>query len=659
MRCVSLALTLLCCGVPASAAISFVQKNTADNSGAANTSLSVAFSLPTTPGDLIVVYVVPGTSQPGAIAVTDSVGNTYYPASSTFTTGQCSMAQEFFYAANIAGGPDAITATTTTQGGMALVILEYSGVAAINPLDAQAGSSQTTCPWTNLPSSASITTTNANDLIVTGAVMVSTWTAGTGYTLRTARALQFATADQVVSSIGTYTAAFNLSEPASWIASAVAFRGAGGGGILCGQPDDRQVHIPPQWDTFTGPAIGQSYIDPTFGCTVKRLTNSSAEDTAWDGSHLSFMDYYSTFTPINATDTMLFINSNDGNWRIKDLNGNVVVPVSNLPIFSGHPIWDASNANVFYYTSYNVLYSGTVSGNSMQRGVVHTFAEYSGIISPDAADLSQDGDHIALVGQNADNTMDLFVWSLSQQTKTSVYKTTCTVNGSVTGTAQPGCMHKLQLTADNLLTIEFQGDGSGLEQGLRLWNGSTLVHLQDKTSHYDSGYDLAGNSVFISQNNFSSLPGLNDPCPDGWGMDVRQLTNLQSAICLIDYQPFWHISYRGGAAQPWIVLSFFDARTPAPEFFTSNPNYQIPTNNNWQLYEDEVVVAKIDGSAVYRLAHARSRSRESYWAQPRAAISRDGKYVVFSSNMAFSNGCPANMHVPGECTDVYLINIQR
>src|SRR5258707_9145478 len=48
-------------------------------------------------------------------------------------------------------------------------------------------------------------------------------------------------------------------------------------------------------------------------------------------------------------------------------------------------------------------------------------SEYSGIVSPDSADISQDGDHIGLVGQNANNTMDIFVWSLSQGIKTSVY----------------------------------------------------------------------------------------------------------------------------------------------------------------------------------------------------------------------------------------------
>ena len=160
----------------------------------------------------------------------------------------------------------------------------------------------------------------------------------------------------------------------------------------------------------------------------------------------------------------------------------------------------------------------------------------------------------------------------------------------------------------------------------------------------------------------ATLSGITNPCPSGSGIDERQLDNFQSSICLLDNQPSWHVSYRGSVTQPWITLSLFDDRSLGPEFFTSDTTrYEAPTLSNWGLYEDEVVVVKADASVVYRLAHARSRSEEpypGYWAQPHAAISRDGKYITFTSNMAFANGCPANMHVAGDCSDVYVIQFQ-
>jgi hypothetical protein len=428
---------------------------------------------------------------------------------------------------------------------------------------------------------------------------------------------------------------------------------------ICGRLDDVQVHIPPDWAAFTPPALGQNYIDPVYGCNVRRLTDAGAEETLADGKHLSFMHYYSTFSPVNATDTMVLITASDGTWRIISIEGKVIASSNRMPAMNnGHPVWDGSDGSVFYYTLGKGLYRGTVTGNSVKGMALHSFEEYRGIVSPDAADLSQDGDHIALIGQNRDNTMDIFVWSLRAQAKTSIYHTACTIGSwNVTATPQPGCVHKLQLTANNLLSIQFADDGHGVEQGTRLWDGIKLAHLQDATNHYDTGYDLAGNPVFIATNNSSTLANLTNPCPSGWGLDVRQQSNFSAAICLLDKQPSWHVSYRGSSRQPWMAISFFDSRKEGPEMHSNDANYRAPTASDWMLYEDEIVLARIDGGATYRMAQARSRSAESFWAQPHAAISRDGKYVVFTSDMAYPNGCPQNMHVAGVCTDVYLIQV--
>src|SRR5689334_3798572 len=127
---------------PASAAVQFVQQNSGNNANTQHTSLSVSFNTATTAGNLIVVYVNPVPNQVTTISVSDSAGNLYSSAASTyttFTTGgpQCQMSQGFYYATNIKGGADTVTATRSEAAGMGLVILEYSGVATISPLDGQ------------------------------------------------------------------------------------------------------------------------------------------------------------------------------------------------------------------------------------------------------------------------------------------------------------------------------------------------------------------------------------------------------------------------------------------------------------------------------------------------------------------------------------------
>src|SRR2546430_17629869 len=71
-----------------------------------------------------------------------------------------------------------------------------------------------------------------------------------------------------------------------------------------------------------------------------------------------------------------------------------------------------------------------------------------------------------------------------------------------------GCLHKLIETPDNNVIIQFASDGTGPEQGNRLWTGGTpLAHLQDGANQLDAGYDLNGNAVFIEVGRSSTLSG--------------------------------------------------------------------------------------------------------------------------------------------------------
>jgi len=81
------------------------------------------------------------------------------------------------------------------------------------------------------------------------------------------------------------------------------------------------------------------------------------------------------------------------------------------------------------------------------------------------------------------------------------------------------------------------------------------------------------------------------------------------------------------------------------------------------LYEDEIILARIDANnnsgKTYRIARAYSRSNEDFYAQPHAAISRDGHHIAFASNMAYAHGgCPANFQSSTNCTDVYVLKVQ-
>ncbi len=432
----------------------------------------------------------------------------------------------------------------------------------------------------------------------------------------------------------------------------------------CGKSGDSTNYVPTDWTTFLPPGKGQSYVDPTFGCTVTRVTDSSSE--VWSGSFFLPLNMgYATVSPFNANDSYLMLSDGWRRYFVTDLSGNVIVPLSNMPPMNNTwVLWDATNASVFYYTYGNSLMKGSISGSTVSTSTVHQFSEYAAINFMDETDVSQDGAHVVIVGGDTSGSSpeNVFVYDFVTNTKGAVYTTGCT--GSVGG-PNNGCLHKLIQTPDNNVIIQFAGDGSGPEQGNRLWSGVTpLPALQDTTNHLDAGYDLNGNAVFIEVGNSTYTPGLTNPCPSGWGLDVRQIYNPMSAVCLLDQAPSWHVGYRGNAQQPWVGLSFFDGGpSPSPEWFDNTGNYAAPTSSNWQLYEDEIILARIDtnnnSGKIYRVARAYSRSNEDFYAQPHAAISHDGRYVAFQSNMAYAHtGCPANFQSTTGCTDVYVVKVQ-
>ena len=54
------------------------------------------------------------------------------------------------------------------------------------------------------------------------------------------------------------------------------------------------------------------------------------------------------------------------------------------------------------------------------------------------------------------------------------------------------------------------------------------------------------------------------------------------------------------------------------------------------VFRDELIQIAIDGSKrIRRIAHLHSAYRD-YWDQPRANVSRDGKFAVFTSNWGSS-----------------------
>lgn len=458
----------------------------------------------------------------------------------------------------------------------------------------------------------------------------------------------------------------------------IALAQANVGVPVCGTATDSSTkYIPSDWATFTPPAKGGSYVDTSggvpFGCRITRLTNAGSDIGA--GAYITL--YYDTVIPFSADNKLIMVYPSSGskyiiqNPYLTGQNGTAV-PAGNMPSlsYSTPPMWDRTQPEMFYYTTGTQLRSGTVTGTpecfatnncTVTTALVHDFTgTFSQVGMMDETSESVDGDHILMEGLDGSNFQHVFVWSLSGANINSNYTSTCT--GSLP--ANNGCLHKMQIGGDNNPVIlpsssEF------------VWNGSTSICLQGScgggayTSHGATGRDLSGNPVWLSIVGTDNLGSQTNPCGVYTNIAVVNTNSpLSPTNCLIYNQPQWHIGYDGSAAQPWVFITPF--QEGAPFYYGNSGSYTAPIPGNWSIYNGEFVWMRIDthyaggvNAKVIRLAQTRNRSNGSnqgFWNSTYGALSMDGLYAVFTSNMAFGNvGC-SGAGPDGGCADLYLVS---
>jgi len=191
------------------------------------TSSSLAFTSNNTPGNWIAVAI---RSAPfvQTLTVTDTRGNTYRKAIQLNETVD-GMAVGIFYAENIAGGPNTVTVSNpSATATLRFAILEYSGVARANSLDAMAAAQGTS----STPGSGTLTPTSSGHLVigVFSTANERTFTAGSGYLLEervpAAPNTKLVVEDRMQTTAGPLSAGASLNAADTWGAVAAAFRAA-------------------------------------------------------------------------------------------------------------------------------------------------------------------------------------------------------------------------------------------------------------------------------------------------------------------------------------------------------------------------------------------------------------------------------------------------
>lgn len=200
--------------------VKFVQANTAPP---ASFPAIATYATPQQAGDLNVVIVGWYMSATTLNGVNDNAGNAYRLAVGPDAQAANGTVQAIYYASNIAAWPggNTIAVLFGTSTPYDIRILEYSGIAPGDPLDAMA------VGFANMGSTidSGTLTTHGHDLIVAGNVVDLTGMVtapGPGFTLRVLSPASSLVEDEEVLTAGTYSAqATQIDRP--WLMQAVAF----------------------------------------------------------------------------------------------------------------------------------------------------------------------------------------------------------------------------------------------------------------------------------------------------------------------------------------------------------------------------------------------------------------------------------------------------
>ncbi|MFL6604625.1 MAG: fibronectin type III domain-containing protein [Steroidobacteraceae bacterium] len=216
-------------GLPqaAEAAVTYVQGNFGTPTAAST--VSVAYTVPQGAGDLNVIFVAWSDASSTVQSITDSKGNTYVAAIGP-SVNPGNNTQVVYYAKNIASATAGVNTVTVTFSRSVsypdVRILEYSGINAINPVDAAVSAYGN---GENLDS-GSLTTTTANDLLLASGSVQHSYTGGPGSGYTKVLASDW---NLVENAMVTTTGAYNATSTATsgyWVMQLVAFRAAATGG---------------------------------------------------------------------------------------------------------------------------------------------------------------------------------------------------------------------------------------------------------------------------------------------------------------------------------------------------------------------------------------------------------------------------------------------
>jgi len=367
--------------------------------------------------------------------------------------------------------------------------------------------------------------------------------------------------------------------------------------------------------------VGVPFVDPVFGSALLRI--SEANETGGFETQI-----YNQLQAFSSDNKYLLLDSSEGFLvrHVSDLR-----QVQGLDTSSWNdPRWHPTQPHVIIHFDSNddaVVRVQFTDIDTLTTTTAFTFpTQYQYIRVPQSFDeVSHDGRWLAGMLTRNDGASVIFSLDIENGTLgaeipiSDLYAGPCQPDPEW-GEVEPDWIGVSPL--GKYLVVQWVRDGSSDCSGLETFDiqtGEFVGHVTDHHHHGDLGVDSDGATEIFMTTEFS--PPFD---PNGQATVIHQLPGPSTGVS----PPVWLQSV------PWSDEDHISLQGPHGVGLvswgkSSEGSYDAP-------FQNELFLQYTDGS-VLRLAHHRS-SKCGYWVQPRASISRDGRYVVFASDWGEETG---------------------
>ncbi len=344
------------------------------------------------------------------------------------------------------------------------------------------------------------------------------------------------------------------------------------------------------------PGAGQTYVDPVFGSTVRRLTNDMGRESS--------SDIYGRNGYWSSDGTLMFHNAGSSKTIVNTTTGAVVR--SNVP---GN--YDGSFApddpDTWYYFSGSSLRKYSVATGT--TSLVKTFSATLGALGGSVDWIDRTGRYMVLnIGGSAQ------VWDKQADV---LY------TGAVPGNAGDGWVG-ISPDAKYIVSSIDQKRSYVINHATRTVNTTGVIFWTLCGGHGDLVSATDGKTYFVTFECYEE-PGV-------YAVDItlpQTASNRQKQrddnrlLFATEWADDGHMAAGArGMFQDWAFISVESNDDP----FTGGVS-------GWRPYKQEIVMANVVTGELRRLAHHRSRGiGASYYYQPRLSASWDGTRVAWASN---------------------------